>query len=135
VQLYKGSSAMNANYTPATNSINDGSQIQPQFRLRFERSASHSARGRCLVDVLLKNNGTIAASFPFFCLTNLARGETVELARGQSRKALGANRPMLKDLLRGRISKFDLEKLTALAWRAGLTVKMSVRKKAAKRAA
>ena len=82
---------MNANYTPATNSINDGSQIQPQFRLRFERSASHSARGRCLVDVLLKNNGTIAASFPFFCLTNLARGEIMELARGQSRKALGTN--------------------------------------------
>jgi hypothetical protein len=49
----------------------DQSQIQPQFRLQFERSRSHSARGQCLVEVLLRNNGVIAASFPFLCLTNL----------------------------------------------------------------
>lgn len=53
------------------NANDQDSEIQPHFELRFERSHSHSARGQCLVDVFLKNNGDIAASFPFFCLTDL----------------------------------------------------------------
>ena len=83
---------MNANYTPATNTTNDDSQIQPQFRLRFERSASHRARGHCLVDVLLKNNGAIAASFPFFCLTNL--GLSVSPASGWEKREITSVRKL-----------------------------------------
>ena len=39
--------------------------------MRFENLPSHPGRGFVLVDVLLSNNGTIAASFPFFGLTAL----------------------------------------------------------------
>ena len=83
---------MNANYALATNANNDDSQIQPQFRLRFERSVSHLARGHCLVDVLLKNNGVIAASFPFFCLTNL--GLNVNPAPGWEKREITSVRKM-----------------------------------------
>ncbi len=86
------SSVMNANHAPATNTLNDESQIQPQFRLRFERAASHLARGHCLVDVLLKNNGTIAASFPFFCLTNL--GLSVSPAYGWEKREIASVRKL-----------------------------------------
>jgi hypothetical protein len=55
----------------ATKSIGDEAQIQPKFQLRFENSASPAGRGFCLVDVMLKNGGSIAASFPFLCLTAL----------------------------------------------------------------
>ena len=83
---------MNANYAPTSNTINDGSQIQPQYQLRFERSISRLARGHCLVDVLLKNNGTIAASFPFFCLTNL--GLNVSPAHGWEKREITSVRKM-----------------------------------------
>ena len=83
---------MNANYAPATDTLNDDSQILPQFRLRFERSALHRARGHCLVDVLLKNNGTIAASFPFFCLTNL--GLSVSPAPGWEKREITSVRKL-----------------------------------------
>ena len=83
---------MNANYAPAANTLNDDSQIQPQFRLRFERSALHPGRGHCLVDVLLKNNGAIAASFPFFCLTNL--GLSVSPASGWEKREITSVRKM-----------------------------------------
>ena len=46
-------------------------------------------------------------------------------------KRLGITRPRLNDLLRGKISKFSLDALTTIAWRAGLTMKLSVRKRAA----
>jgi hypothetical protein len=83
---------MNANYAPATNTNNDDSQIHPQFQLRFERSVSYLVRGHCLVDVLLKNNGTIAASFPFFCLTNL--GLNVSPAPGWEKREITSVRKM-----------------------------------------
>ena len=56
------------------------------------------------------------------------------IPQADAAKRLGLTRPRLNDLLRGKISKFSLEALTAIAYRAGLTVKMSV-KKMAKRAA
>lgn len=83
---------MNASYAPATNTLNDDAQIQPQFRLHFERSASNLARGHCLVDVHLKNNGTIAASFPFFCLTNL--GLSVSPAYGWEKREISSVRKL-----------------------------------------
>ena len=46
-------------------------EIHPQYDLRFERAPSNPARGFCLVDVQLRNNGRIPANFPFLCLTVL----------------------------------------------------------------
>ena len=57
------------------------------------------------------------------------------LSQAEAAKRLGITRPRLNDLLRGKISKFSLDTLTTLATRAGLTVKMSVKKTAVKRAA
>ena len=56
------------------------------------------------------------------------------LPQAEAARRLHLTRPRLNDLLRGKISKFSLEALTAISHRAGLTVKMSV-KKTAKRAA
>ena len=57
------------------------------------------------------------------------------LSQAEAAKRLRITRPRLNDLLRGRINKFTLDTLSKLATRAGLTVKISVRKTAAKRAA
>jgi predicted XRE-type DNA-binding protein len=57
------------------------------------------------------------------------------LSQAEAAKRLGITRPRLNDLLRGKISKFSLDTLTTLAMKAGLTVKMSVKKSVAKRAA
>lgn len=57
------------------------------------------------------------------------------LPQAEAAKRLSITRPRLNDMLRGKINKFSLDALAALASRAGLTVKMSVRKTAAKRAA
>ena len=65
------SMTMTANHEINSKTTDDDAQIQPKFQLRFDTLPSHSARGFCLVDVFLRNNGTIAASFPFFCLTAL----------------------------------------------------------------
>jgi predicted XRE-type DNA-binding protein len=57
------------------------------------------------------------------------------LSQAEAAKRLGITRPRLNDLLRGKISKFSLDTLTTLAMKAGLTVKMSVKKTVVKRAA
>ena len=46
-------------------------------------------------------------------------------------KRLGLTQPRMNDLLRGRISKFSLDALIDLATRAGLSVRVEVRRKAA----
>lgn len=48
---------------------------------------------------------------------------------GQTEAAnrLGVTQPRLNDLLRGRIARFSLDALVALAARAGLTVHMEIR--------
>jgi predicted XRE-type DNA-binding protein len=46
-------------------------------------------------------------------------------------KRLGLTQPRMNDLLRGRINKFSLDALTNLATRAGLVVRVEVRRKAA----
>ena len=51
-----------------------------------------------------------------------------KLSQGEAAKRLGITRPRLNDLLRGKISKFSLDTLATLATRAGLVVRMSVRK-------
>ena len=58
-----------------------------------------------------------------------------KLPQGEAAKRLGITRPRLNDLMRGKISKFSLDALTTLATRAGLTVKMSVKKTLMKSAA
>lgn len=56
------------------------------------------------------------------------------LSQQEAAQKLGITRPRLSDLLRGKINKFSLDMLTTLAHNAGLTVKMSVKKSAAKAA-
>ena len=58
-----------------------------------------------------------------------------KLSEGEAAKRLGITRPRLNDLMRGKISKFSLDALTTLATRAGLTVKMSVKKMRVNKAA
>ena len=58
-----------------------------------------------------------------------------DVPQAEAAKRLGITRPRLNDLLRGKISKFSLDALTAIACRAGLTVKMSVKKAVPRRAA
>ena len=52
------------------------------------------------------------------------------LSQGEAAKRLGITRPRLNDLLRGKLSKFSLDALAMLATKAGLTVKLIVRKAA-----
>ena len=47
----------------------DKIQIRPLFKLRYECIRTSSGMGQCLVDIVLKNNGAIGASYPFICLT------------------------------------------------------------------
>jgi predicted XRE-type DNA-binding protein len=48
------------------------------------------------------------------------------ITQAQAARRLGITQPRLNDLLRGKINKFSLDKLTALAGRGGLTVKIEV---------
>jgi predicted XRE-type DNA-binding protein len=61
--------------------------------------------------------------------------EKWKLPQVEAAARLGITRPRLNDLLRGKISKFSLDALTTLATRAGLSVKLNVKKAAGKRAA
>ena len=61
--------------------------------------------------------------------------ESWKIPQGEAAKRLGLTRPRLNDLLRGKISKFSLDALATLATRAGLSVKLSVKKTAMKSAA
>ena len=58
-----------------------------------------------------------------------------KVPQGEAAKRLGVTRPRLNDLLRGKISKFSLDALATLATRAGLTVALSVKKPARRKAA
>ena len=57
------------------------------------------------------------------------------LAQGEAAKRLGITRPRLNDFLRGKFSKFSLDALATLATRAGLQVKVNVRKASLKKVA
>jgi predicted XRE-type DNA-binding protein len=61
-------------------------------------------------------------------ITNAVRGW--ETTQARAAKRLGITQPRLNDLLRGRIDKFSLDTLLTLATRAGLKVKIEVRKAA-----
>jgi predicted XRE-type DNA-binding protein len=54
-----------------------------------------------------------------------------ETTQAVSAKRLGISQPRLNDLLRGRIDKFSLEALMALAAQAGLSVRVEVVRPAA----
>jgi predicted XRE-type DNA-binding protein len=61
-------------------------------------------------------------------ITNAVRGWDTTQARAAKR--LGIAQPRLNDLLHGRIDKFSLDTLLTLATRAGLRVKIDIRKAA-----
>jgi hypothetical protein len=85
---------MQSCYVHASERVNNDSQIQPMFQLRFERSTSNTGRGQCLVELSLRNCGIIAASFPFLCLTNL--GLNVNPAPGWVKEDIALVRRMLR---------------------------------------
>ena len=58
-----------------------------------------------------------------------------KLPQAQAATRLGITRPRLNDLLRGKISKFSLDALAALATKAGLKVQLSVKKAPTREAA
>jgi predicted XRE-type DNA-binding protein len=64
----------------------------------------------------------------------MAIRETVETWSGTqaaAAKRLALTQPRMNDLLRGRISKFSLDALLDIATRAGLTVRVDIRRPAA----
>lgn len=64
----------------------------------------------------------------------LAIGQAVEgwnLSQSQAAARLGITQPRLNDLLRGRLDRFSLDTLMALAERAGLAVEMRITRVAA----
>jgi predicted XRE-type DNA-binding protein len=75
-----------------------------------------------------------AASMKARARMMMAIREAVE-ARGGTQaaaaKRLGLTQPRMNDLLRGRIGKFSLDALLDIATRAGLTVRVDVRRPAA----
>ena len=68
----------------------------------------------------------------------MAIRETVESWGGTqatAAKRLGLTQPRMNDLLRGRIAKFSLDALLDIAARAGLTVRVDIRRPAVSRGA
>jgi len=61
-------------------------------------------------------------------ITDTVQGWATTQARAASR--LGVTQPRLNDLLQGRINKFSLDALLTLAARAGLKVKINIRRAA-----
>jgi len=61
-------------------------------------------------------------------ITDTIQGWDTTQARAASR--LGVTQPRLNDLLQGRINKFSLDTLLTLAARAGLKVKINIRRAA-----
>ena len=61
-------------------------------------------------------------------ITDTVQGWDTTQARAASR--LGVTQPRLNDLLQGRINKFSLDALLTLAARAGLKVKINIRRAA-----
>jgi predicted XRE-type DNA-binding protein len=75
-----------------------------------------------------------AASMKARARLMMAIREAVEAWEGTqatAAKRLGLTQPRMNDLLRGRISKFSLDALLDIATRAGLTVRVDVRRTAA----
>lgn len=57
--------------------------------------------------------------------------EEWHVTQAQAAARLGVTQPRLNDLLRGRITKFSLDALVALAQRAGLAVRLALVPRAA----
>ena len=69
-------------------------------------------------------------------MTSIERAvEKWNLSQAEAAARLSITRPRLNDLLRGKISKFSLDALAALATKAGLKVQLSVKKLPTRRAA
>lgn len=57
--------------------------------------------------------------------------ESWRITQTAAAKRLGLTQPRMNDLVRGRISKFSLDALVEIATRAGLSVRVDVRRSAA----
>ena len=54
--------------------------------------------------------------------------KTWNISQAAAAKRLGLTQPRLNDLLRGRINKFSLDALMAIAPKAGLSVELKIKK-------
>jgi predicted XRE-type DNA-binding protein len=82
----------------------------------------------------IEDDPAIAANLKARSELMMAIDETVEkwnITQAAAAKRLGLTQPRLNDLLRGRIGKFSIDALMAIASKAGLTVKLQVKKRAA----
>ena len=82
----------------------------------------------------IEPTATAAASMKARAGLMMAIREAVEGWEGTqatAAKRLGLTQPRMNDLLRGRINKFSLDALLDIATRAGLTVRVDVRRTAA----
>lgn len=81
----------------------------------------------------LEDNPAAAATMTMRSNVMATLGDTVrawDVTQAKAARRLGITQPRLNDLLRGRIDKFSLDTLLTLATRAGLKVKLDVRKAA-----
>jgi predicted XRE-type DNA-binding protein len=81
----------------------------------------------------LEDNPAAAATMTMRSNVMAALTDTVrawDVTQAKAARRLGITQPRLNDLLRGRIDKFSLDTLLTLATRAGLKVKIDVRKAA-----
>jgi predicted XRE-type DNA-binding protein len=77
----------------------------------------------------LEDTPTEAENMKLRSSLTIAIGEAVAawgMPPAEAAKRLGVTQPCLNDLLRGRIGKFSLDTLVALAARAGLAIHMEI---------
>jgi predicted XRE-type DNA-binding protein len=82
----------------------------------------------------IEPTATTAASMKARARLMMAIREAVDAwntTQANAAKRLRLTQPRMNDLLRGRISKFSLDALLDIATRAGLTVRVDVRRTAA----
>ena len=79
----------------------------------------------------IEKNPVVAANLKARSSVMIAIEQTVKswnLSQVTAAKRLGLTQPRLNDLLRGRINKFSLDALMAIAPKAGLSVELKIKK-------
>lgn len=77
----------------------------------------------------LEDTSTEAENMKLRSSLMIAIGEAVaawQVTQAEAASRLGVTQPRLNDLLRGRIGKFSLDALVALAARTGLVVRLEI---------
>jgi predicted XRE-type DNA-binding protein len=81
----------------------------------------------------IETDPVVAASLKARSSVMMAIEQTVKswrISQVTAAKRLGVTQPRLNDLLRGRINKFSLDALMAIAAKAGLSIELKIKKAA-----